>query len=87
MSDDTKQKVQLEYPCLWVYKIIGSNIDEMHRAVAEIIQDRHYTISHSRSSETAKYHCLNIEISVESDSHRTSLYETLKAHQAFKLVL
>jgi putative lipoic acid-binding regulatory protein len=87
MPDKEKRKVQLEYPCAWIYKIIGPNADEMRRAVAEIIRDRAYKISHSRSSETAKYHCLNVELLVESESHRTTLYEALKAHRAVKMVL
>ena len=87
MPDDEKRKVQLEYPCPWVYKIIGPDADEMQRAVAEIIRDRAYKVSHSRSSEKAKYHCLNVELSVESESHRTILHEALKAHQTIKLVL
>jgi hypothetical protein len=87
MPDNKKQKLQLEYPCPWVYKIIGPDADEMQRAVAEIICDRAYKITHSRDSKTAKYHCLNVELSVESESHRTALYETLKAHRAVKMVL
>jgi hypothetical protein len=87
MPDDKKRKVQLEYPCPWVYKIIGPDADEMRHAVAEIICDRSYKITPSRSSETAKYHCLNVELSVESESHRTDLYEALKAHRAVKMVL
>lgn len=87
MPDDKKKKVKLEYPCVWVYKIIGPDADEMKRAVAEIIRDRTYKISHSRSSTAAKYHCLNVELLVESESHRTKLYEALKSHQSIKLVL
>ena len=87
MPDDKKRKVQLEYPCPWVYKIIGPDADEMRHAVAEIICDRSYKITPSRSSETAKYHCLNVELSVESESHRTTLHEALKAHRAVKMVL
>ena len=87
MTDDKKRKVQIEYPCRWVYKIIGPDADEMRRAVAEIICDRAYKVSHSRSSAAAKYHCLNVELSVESESHRTDLYEALKAHPTIKLVL
>ena len=87
MPDDKKRKVQLEYPCPWVYKIIGPDADEMRHAVAEIICDRSYKITPSRSSETAKYHCLNVELSVESESHRTTLHEALKAHRAVKIIL
>jgi len=87
MPKDKKRKVQLEYPCIWVYKIVGPDADEMRRAVADIICDRTYKISHSRSSATAKYHCLNVELLVESESHRTAIYDALKAHKTIKLVL
>lgn len=87
MTENKKQKLHLEYPCSWVYKIIGPDQDEMKSAVAEIIRDRQCKISLSRSSETAKYTCLNVELTVESESHRVTLYETLKAHPAIKLVL
>jgi uncharacterized protein len=87
MPDNEKRNIQLEYPCPWVYKIIGSDADEMKKAVSEIICDCTYKVSHSRSSRTDKYQCLNVELSVESEAHRKSLYEALKAHPAVKLVL
>ena len=87
MTDDEKNKVQLKYPCPWVYKIIGPDAVAMQLAVTEIIRDRAYKVSPSRSSEKNKYHCLNVELSVESESHRMALYEALKAHRAVKLVL
>ena len=31
MSGGKKQKLHLEYPCLWIYKVIGANYDEMKR--------------------------------------------------------
>ena len=87
MSGGKKQKLHLEYPCLWIYKVIGANHDEMKSAVQEIIRDRPCKISLSRQSETAKYIALNAELTVESESHRIALYEALKAHRAIKLVL
>jgi len=87
MSEHKKQKLHLEYPCLWIYKVIGVDQDKMQSAVDEIIRDRSCRISLSRQSEKAKYISLNVELTVESESHRTALYEALKAHQAFKIVL
>ena len=66
MTDEKKQKLQLGYPCSWVYKIIGPDKDQMQIAVVEIIRDCKYKISPSRSSETAKYQCLNVELTVET---------------------
>ncbi|MEE9910193.1 MAG: DUF493 domain-containing protein [Deltaproteobacteria bacterium] len=87
MTENKKQKLQLKYPCLWIYKVIGDDQDKMQCAVDEIIRDRPCRISLSRQSETAKYISLNVELTVESESHRTALYEALKAHRAFKIVL
>lgn len=87
MTEDKKQELHLEYPCLWTYKVIGADQDEMKCAVREIILDRQCRISLSRQSEKAKYFSLNVELTVESESHRTALYEALKAHPAIKLVL
>jgi hypothetical protein len=59
----------------------------MQSAVHDSIRDRSCRISLSRQSETAKYVSLNVELTVESESHRTTLYEALKAHRAIKMVL
>lgn len=87
MSEDKKQKPQLDYPCLWIYKVIGTNENSLKSAVGEIIEGRECRISLSRQSETAKYISLNVELTVESEAHRKALYEALKTHRAVKLVL
>lgn len=87
MKEDSKTKPDLNYPCIWIYKIIGANRDEMQSAVLEIIQDRTCSITLSRRSENARYHSLNVEVTVESDSHRKNIYEALMAHRAIKIVL
>ncbi len=87
MSDINRHKLQLDYPCKWIYKIIGTDQGEMQSAVSEIIQDRPYKISLSRRSETERYVSLSVELIVESESHRVDLYLALKAHRAIKLVL
>lgn len=87
MGNPKKIILELDYPCLWVYKIIGTDERQMREAVAEIMGDCRYTLSHSRSSKTAKYHSLNVELTVESASHRIGLYQALQAHKAVKMIL
>jgi putative lipoic acid-binding regulatory protein len=87
MKDDKKEKLKLEYPCSWVYKIIGPDKEKMQSAVAETIRDCKYKISLSHTSQTSKYVCLNVELTVESESQRTALYEALKANSDIKMVL
>ena len=87
MTEDEERKLNLTYPCAWIYKIIGQNPEEMKSAVHEIICDRFFSINLSRTSENAKYHSLNVEVTVESESHRQAIYEALKSHRAIKIVL
>jgi putative lipoic acid-binding regulatory protein len=87
MFGTNKHKLHLDYPCQWIYKIIGTNQDEMQSAVTELIRDRPCKISFSRRNEMARYISLNVEVIVESESHRMDLYYALKAHPAIKVVL
>lgn len=87
MTDPQKQKLRLDYPCSWTYKIIGRNPDDMQRAVDETICDRPCRVSRSHQSKTARYICLNVELTVESESHRLALYEKLKVHPAIDVIL
>ncbi len=81
------QKPVLDYPCRWVYKIIGSDRAALREAVARIIPDGSYTITPSNSSATGRYHCLNVEMVVADESTRTAVYESLRDHPAIRMVL
>ncbi|MFO7570693.1 MAG: DUF493 domain-containing protein [Smithellaceae bacterium] len=87
MCDHEKVKLKIQYPASWVYKIIGPDPDVIRQMVADLIRDRQYLLTVSRESATAKYTCLNLEIIVESESHRLSLYESLKGQPCVKMVL
>jgi putative lipoic acid-binding regulatory protein len=84
---DTMCKLQLNYPCQWVYKVIGSDREKLQEALLEIVNDESCNISSSNSSRTEKYHCLNLEVTVKSEEERNSIYMSLKAHPRVKIVL
>ena len=80
-------KLQLNYPCQWIYKVIGSDREKLHKALLEIVSDESCCISFSNRSRTGKYHCLNLEVTVQSEEERNSIYISLKAHPQVKIVL
>ncbi len=82
-----QKKAVINYPCLWSYRIIGADEDELRRAVTEIIQDRTYQMVLSRSSAKGKYRSFCLDVIVESEGHRLALYEALRAHEAVKIIL
>jgi len=80
-------KLQIEYPCTWIYKIFGTDQAQMREAVTRLIPGDDYTLSPSHSSRTGKYHCMNLEITVMCEEDRTGIYEALQGHAAIVLVL
>jgi putative lipoic acid-binding regulatory protein len=80
-------KAQINYPCQWLYKVIGIDRDKLHEALLEIVNDDSCDISFSSSSGSGKYHCLNLEVNVQSEEARNSIYMALKAHPQVKIVL
>ncbi len=86
MNED-ECKPLIAYPCRWVYKIIGRDLPLLQSATAEILSGRDYSASPSRSSKGGAYHCLSVELTVESESIRVGLYEMLRRHPAVIMVL
>ncbi|MFZ5775303.1 MAG: YbeD family protein [Thermodesulfobacteriota bacterium] len=83
----TKEKLALEYPCRWVYKLIGPCQREVKAAIVAVLQERECLVTLSNSSRTGKYHCLDVEVVVHSEDDRTANYEAFKRHPAIVMVL
>ena len=85
--NDNKQKLLLEYPCSWCYKVIGHHKDEIHLAVKDIILEKPHTLKLSNESKTGKYVSMNLDLIISNEDERTFIYEALKNHQHIKMVL
>jgi putative lipoic acid-binding regulatory protein len=80
-------RVQIDYPCLWLYKVIGSDRDALSDALAEVIGSKMCHISVSNTSSSGKYVSFNVEVFVESEEKRNEIYMDLNAHPRIKIVL
>jgi hypothetical protein len=87
LLNDCRQKVELEYPCPWVYKIIGREQAELRLAIAEVVQARECLVSLSNSSSGGKYLCLDVELVVVSAEDREAQYHAFRGHPAVVMVL
>lgn len=90
--DDTSgkpypDKPEIEYPCTWVYKVIGQDMDKLKELITTACAPTEVTISLSHSSSKGKYHSLNASLIVENEKMRLQIYELLKQHPDVKLVL
>jgi uncharacterized protein len=80
-------KPKIDYPCRWSYKVIGRDLEELNRAIAEVIGGSEHTVTLSRSSKGGAYHCLNVTMTVESESVRLGLYQQFCQHPAILIVM
>ena len=85
--DENECKPRIDYPSLWVYKVIGRDPERLKGAIAEVMQGCGYTVTPSRSSKGGSYHCLNVEMTVESEPVRLGIYERLRRHSSVIMVM
>lgn len=80
-------RLELEYPCLWTYTVIGSIHDDVRRAIADVVGDADHSLAFSHSSKTGRYLSLTLQMVVHNDAQRVGIYHSLCNQRAIKLVL
>jgi putative lipoic acid-binding regulatory protein len=86
-KSDNKGTAGISYPCLWLYKVIGTDRKKLQAVLQESAGSRSCTVSSSRSSSGEKYHCFNLEVTVASEEERNEIYQTIKSHPDVTVVL
>jgi putative lipoic acid-binding regulatory protein len=86
-ADLSNAKLDLPYPCRWIYKVIGEDEDALKSAAHEVVHMREHWITLSRRSAERNYCCLNVEVLVYDEEDRVTIYETLRKQPAIALVL
>lgn len=85
--DSNSKKPDIEYPCDWHYKIIGSDVDEMIIAIEQTVVGMEYKITSSNVSSKGKYFSLNLQVFVSSEAIRDIIFEKLNTSEYIKMVL
>ncbi len=84
---NSEQRPEIEYPCTWVYKVIGEDCSLLKDSIVSACSPIPVKISHSHTSSKGKYHSLNAEVEVPTEEIRLKVYETLKRCPAVKIIL
>lgn len=80
------EKLKINYPCKWSYKIIGSDKEQMQAAVFEILQDK-YEMLPSKSSVKGNYHSFDVHTQVSNEEERYRIFFALKDCEAIRFVI
>ncbi len=81
------EHLELQYPCPWSYRVIGRDLLSLQAAVATVIGARDYTVSAGHESSGGRYHSVNVELIVESEAQRQSIFHDLVRHADIAYVL
>jgi hypothetical protein len=80
-------QLEIEYPCQWIYKVIGADEVTVRTAVMEVVDVAGVTIELSNKSSSGKFTSVNVAVKVTSQDQRLDLYERLRGHEAVRMVL
>lgn len=79
------RRPDIEYPCLWEYRVIGSDREEMIQAIRQIVGNRsHKLVDGNRKG---RWLSLSLELRVHDETERNDLYVSLKEIEGVKMVL
>lgn len=81
------EEARIEYPTPWIYKVIGADFQQVKIAVAEVLENTEYTIEESNVSSKGAYISVKVEVLVENEDIRDSIFFDLKQHSHVKMVL
>ncbi len=85
--DSDSKKPDIDYPCNWNYKIIGTDVDEMIKVIEDAAEGMEYKISSSNVSSKGKYFSLNLQVFVSSEAIRDIIFAKLESSEFVKMVL
>jgi len=86
LEADSK-KPEIQYPCNWEYKIIGSDVDKILSAIEKAAGGMDYTVKPSNVSRNNKYFSINVTIKVPNEVTRDIIYTSLVKNEDIKFVL
>ena len=85
MMDD--QKVKIDYPSQWNYKIIIHTYAKIEKVVEDVVGDRTYTITKSHNSKNNTYISYKVTLLVHHEEDRVGLFHEFKKQNGVKIVL
>ncbi len=80
-------KPQIDYPCVWQYKLIGRDRNALLDAVNHCVKESPVSITDSNASSSGKFISISLEVTVPDEQRRLQIYRELAEHSAVKVVL
>ena len=80
-------KPNIEYPCTWWFKVIGSDREGIPQHIASMLESVDFDLSESRQSRSGKYSSFNLSVYVKDEQERNAIFQDLKKVPTVKFIL
>ena len=80
-------ELDLNYPCEWGYRIIGTHEKLIRQLVTDILCEQVFHLEASNESKTGRYVSLHLKTEVRDEAHRDEIFQRLVADEAIRIVL
>lgn len=87
LDGDSCEKPEIEYPCEWGYKVIGTDKTALQAAIFDIVGERAYKTKGGNTSSKGKFHSLNMTCKVDSEIDRNAIFKAFSDHADVKMVI
>jgi putative lipoic acid-binding regulatory protein len=85
--DSNSERPELNYPCEWIYKVIGKDVNKLIAAIEQSSLELEYEITPSNISKKENYISLNFKVTVPSEAARDIIYQKLNNNKDVIMVL
>lgn len=85
--DSENKNPEIEYPCEWFFKVIGTDVNKILDAFDEASMGLDYDVTPSNISRNGKYFSLNFKLEVPNETVRNIIYKKLSDNPYVKFVL
>lgn len=87
MIDLSKESLELDYPCNWIYKVVVLTEKDVKQAAKDILHPREFSLKKSKVSSKGKFISFSVETLVHNEDDRKELFTLFRAHTNIKMVL
>jgi putative lipoic acid-binding regulatory protein len=85
--DSNSERPELNYPCEWIYKVIGKDVDKLIAAIEHASLELDYEVTPSNVSRNENYFSLNFKVTVPSEVARDIIFQKLNNNKDVIMVL
>ncbi len=83
----TCQKLELNYPCTWKYKLIVKSDALIKNIISDTIDNREHNMELSNQSSKGKFISYLVELKVKDEADRLNLHKIFSEHKDIKMIV